>query len=252
MSTRQIGIAHWPKTYHVVAHITMMSKPKSMSKRIPGSPIGSPSRPLVRTERPCRGACSFPRAAAPRSSRPSGSRAAGVTEGRRRVLSLAEEPDDGGKPQQDRGYPERAVGHGATLLSQAAARYHPATCRPSKSHPDRSEWRSRRTRTRRFSSKGARCLATAPRVVLLDEPLAGLSADGVDVMIAMIRRVRGEGVTVVIIEHTMQALLVRYSPVGQGHHLHLPHRRRRARARQARPTLSRVSVAGPVTTAAAV
>jgi ABC-type branched-subunit amino acid transport system ATPase component/ABC-type branched-subunit amino acid transport system permease subunit len=53
----------------------------------------------------------------------------------------------------------------------------------------------------------ARCLATAPRLVLLDEPLAGLSADGVDVMIAMIRRVRAGGVTVVIIEHTMQALL---------------------------------------------
>jgi ABC-type branched-subunit amino acid transport system ATPase component/ABC-type branched-subunit amino acid transport system permease subunit len=53
----------------------------------------------------------------------------------------------------------------------------------------------------------ARCLATSPRLVLLDEPLAGLSADGVDVMIAMIRRVRAGGVTVVIIEHTMQALL---------------------------------------------
>jgi ABC-type branched-subunit amino acid transport system ATPase component/ABC-type branched-subunit amino acid transport system permease subunit len=53
----------------------------------------------------------------------------------------------------------------------------------------------------------ARCLVTAPRLVLLDEPLAGLSSDGVDVMIAMIRRVRGSGVTVVIIEHTMQALL---------------------------------------------
>src|SRR5205823_13750751 len=53
----------------------------------------------------------------------------------------------------------------------------------------------------------ARCLATSPRLVLLDEPLAGLSTDGVDVMIAMIRRVRAGGVTVVIIEHTMQALL---------------------------------------------
>jgi branched-chain amino acid transport system permease protein len=53
----------------------------------------------------------------------------------------------------------------------------------------------------------ARCLATTPRLVLLDEPLAGLSTDGVDVMIAMIRRVRAAGVTVVIIEHTMQALL---------------------------------------------
>jgi branched-chain amino acid transport system permease protein len=53
----------------------------------------------------------------------------------------------------------------------------------------------------------ARCLATMPRLALLDEPLAGLSTDGVDVMIAMIRRVRDGGVTVVIIEHTMQALL---------------------------------------------
>jgi branched-chain amino acid transport system permease protein len=53
----------------------------------------------------------------------------------------------------------------------------------------------------------ARCLATAPRLALLDEPLAGLSSDGVNVMIAMIRRVRAGGVTVVIIEHTMQALL---------------------------------------------
>jgi len=50
-------------------------------------------------------------------------------------------------------------------------------------------------------------LATSPKLVLLDEPLAGLSADGVDVMIAMIRRVRAGGITVVIIEHTMQALL---------------------------------------------
>jgi ABC-type branched-subunit amino acid transport system ATPase component/ABC-type branched-subunit amino acid transport system permease subunit len=53
----------------------------------------------------------------------------------------------------------------------------------------------------------ARCLATSPRLVLLDEPLAGLASDGVDIMIAMIRRVRAGGVTVVIIEHTMQALL---------------------------------------------
>jgi branched-chain amino acid transport system permease protein len=53
----------------------------------------------------------------------------------------------------------------------------------------------------------ARCMATAPRLVLLDEPLAGLSGDGIDVMTSMIRRLRTGGTTVVIIEHTMQAVL---------------------------------------------
>jgi branched-chain amino acid transport system permease protein len=53
----------------------------------------------------------------------------------------------------------------------------------------------------------ARCLATSPRLVLLDEPLAGLSAEGVELMAVMIRRTRAAGVTVVIIEHTIQALV---------------------------------------------
>ena len=53
----------------------------------------------------------------------------------------------------------------------------------------------------------ARCLATSPRLVLLDEPLAGLSADGVEILSVMIRRVRQAGVSVVIIEHTVQALV---------------------------------------------
>ena len=53
----------------------------------------------------------------------------------------------------------------------------------------------------------ARCLATSPKLILLDEPLAGLSADGVEVMAAMIRRARAGGATVAIIEHTIQALV---------------------------------------------
>jgi ABC-type branched-subunit amino acid transport system ATPase component/ABC-type branched-subunit amino acid transport system permease subunit len=53
----------------------------------------------------------------------------------------------------------------------------------------------------------ARCLATAPKLVLLDEPLAGLSSDGIQIMSAMIRRARVAGITVVIIEHTIQALV---------------------------------------------
>ncbi len=53
----------------------------------------------------------------------------------------------------------------------------------------------------------ARCMATAPELVLLDEPLAGLSRDGVEAVMDLIRRLRAGGVTVVIIEHTMYALV---------------------------------------------
>ena len=53
----------------------------------------------------------------------------------------------------------------------------------------------------------ARCLATSPRLILLDEPLAGLSTDGVELMSAMIRRAPAANITVVIIEHTIHALV---------------------------------------------
>ncbi|PON13743.1 hypothetical protein C2W62_32755 [Candidatus Entotheonella serta] len=53
----------------------------------------------------------------------------------------------------------------------------------------------------------ARCLATQPRLILMDEPLAGLSGDGGGVMMQLVRRLRDQDVTVVIIEHTMQALV---------------------------------------------
>ena len=53
----------------------------------------------------------------------------------------------------------------------------------------------------------ARCLASAPDLILLDEPLAGLSRDGVATMAVLVRRVRDAGVSVVIIEHTMYAVV---------------------------------------------
>jgi len=53
----------------------------------------------------------------------------------------------------------------------------------------------------------ARCLASAPDLILLDEPLAGLARDGVETMAALVRRVRDAGVSVVIIEHTMYAVV---------------------------------------------
>jgi ABC-type branched-subunit amino acid transport system ATPase component/ABC-type branched-subunit amino acid transport system permease subunit len=53
----------------------------------------------------------------------------------------------------------------------------------------------------------ARALAGNPKLLLLDETLAGLGADAVEDMLGVIRRLAGEGTTIVIIEHTMQAMV---------------------------------------------
>ena len=53
----------------------------------------------------------------------------------------------------------------------------------------------------------ARALAPYPRLVLLDETLAGLAHEDLAGILAVIRQVRDEGVTVLIIEHTMQAMV---------------------------------------------
>ncbi|MBI4589156.1 MAG: ABC transporter ATP-binding protein [Candidatus Rokubacteria bacterium] len=53
----------------------------------------------------------------------------------------------------------------------------------------------------------ARALATAPRVLLMDEFMAGLTPAEVGEAIALIRRLHGQGVTLVIVEHIVWALL---------------------------------------------
>ena len=53
----------------------------------------------------------------------------------------------------------------------------------------------------------ARALAGKPQLVLLDEPLAGLGASEMAEMIALIQALPKRGVTVAIIEHTMQAMV---------------------------------------------
>jgi branched-chain amino acid transport system permease protein len=53
----------------------------------------------------------------------------------------------------------------------------------------------------------ARALAGNPSLLLLDETLAGLSRDDVADVILVVRRLPSIGVTVVIIEHTMHAML---------------------------------------------
>jgi len=53
----------------------------------------------------------------------------------------------------------------------------------------------------------ARALAAQPRLLLLDEVLSGLNPTEVEHMIGVVRRIRERGVTILIIEHLMQAIM---------------------------------------------
>jgi branched-chain amino acid transport system ATP-binding protein len=53
----------------------------------------------------------------------------------------------------------------------------------------------------------ARALATAPKLLLLDEVLAGLNPSEIRDMIPVIRDIASRGVTILMIEHVMQAVM---------------------------------------------
>lgn len=53
----------------------------------------------------------------------------------------------------------------------------------------------------------ARALAGKPKVLLLDETLAGLGGGDIDEMMAVVRALAAQGITIVIIEHTMPAMV---------------------------------------------
>jgi branched-chain amino acid transport system ATP-binding protein len=53
----------------------------------------------------------------------------------------------------------------------------------------------------------ARALATRPKLLLLDEVMAGLRPTEVDEMVAIIKRLREGGMTIFVIEHIMRAIM---------------------------------------------
>jgi len=53
----------------------------------------------------------------------------------------------------------------------------------------------------------ARALATGPTLLLLDEPFAGLSQPEIELLSATITQLRGEGVTLVVVEHKIGPLI---------------------------------------------
>ena len=66
----------------------------------------------------------------------------------------------------------------------------------------------------------ARVLATAPRLMLLDESLAGLTPIELQEAIALVRRIHETGITIVIVEHIMEVIMTltkRVLVFNQGH-----------------------------------
>jgi branched-chain amino acid transport system ATP-binding protein len=53
----------------------------------------------------------------------------------------------------------------------------------------------------------ARALATRPKVLLLDEMMAGLNLTEMDAAIALIRGIRDSGISLIVVEHVMKVIL---------------------------------------------
>ncbi len=53
----------------------------------------------------------------------------------------------------------------------------------------------------------ARALATRPQLLLLDEPMGGLNPREVDEASALVKRIRADGVSIVLVEHVMKAIM---------------------------------------------
>jgi branched-chain amino acid transport system ATP-binding protein len=65
----------------------------------------------------------------------------------------------------------------------------------------------------------ARALATRPRLLLLDEVMAGLRPTECDQMVAVFRDInRAEGLTILLIEHVMRAVMALARHIGVLHH----------------------------------
>jgi len=64
----------------------------------------------------------------------------------------------------------------------------------------------------------AMLLAAEPRVILLDEPMAGVSVEDVDGLVEVIRSVHAEGRTVLMVEHRMEVVVGLAERIAVMHH----------------------------------
>jgi branched-chain amino acid transport system ATP-binding protein len=64
----------------------------------------------------------------------------------------------------------------------------------------------------------AKALATSPELLLLDEVVSGLTPTEVEELVRLIRQIRADGVTIVMIEHVMQAIMALSDTIVVLHH----------------------------------
>ena len=73
------------------------------------------------------------------------------------------------------------------------------------------EWRDRPAGDMTIGNKKrlevARALATSPTLLLLDEAVAGLTSTEVKEMVEVILRLKAEGITILMVEHIMEAIM---------------------------------------------
>jgi branched-chain amino acid transport system ATP-binding protein len=53
----------------------------------------------------------------------------------------------------------------------------------------------------------ARALATNPKVILMDENMAGLTASEIEAVLTLLRRINALGISLIVVEHIMQAVM---------------------------------------------
>ncbi len=90
----------------------------------------------------------------------------------------------------------------------AAARAEARTCLEFVGLGDRAEVEARALSTgQRKRLELARALATRPRLLLADEVTGGVDQRAIPTLMALVRRLRADGVTVVLIEHNMRVVM---------------------------------------------
>lgn len=53
----------------------------------------------------------------------------------------------------------------------------------------------------------ARCLATKPKILFLDEPMGGLNASEIEYACDLVQKLRNNGISIILVEHHMRAIM---------------------------------------------